>query len=409
MRIAMVSEHASPLAAIGGVDAGGQNVHVAALSLGLAARGHDVVVYTRRDSERQSERVQFGPGVQVVHLDAGPPVPIPKDELLQHMPEFGWRLAEDWDVTGTPDVAHAHFWMSGLATLQAARETGTPVVQTFHALGTVKRRFQQDRDSSPAERIRAEERIGDDVDLVIATCSDEVLELRRMGVPVTKITVVPCGVDTSLFAPRPAGTDRHGTAAAGRPFRLLSAGRLVERKGVDTAVQALVALPGVELVVAGGPKIDELGRDPEAGRLLGLADSLGVADRVRLLGSVPHERLPELMAAADAVVCAPWYEPFGIVPIEAAACGRPLIGSSVGGLLDTVVDGVTGLLIPPRDPSALAAAVRELAADPLRRRAFGLAARRRAVALYDWGSVAAATDRAYRALVSSASQKGVLA
>ena len=403
MRIAMVSEHASPLATLGDVDAGGQNVHVAALSLALAERGHDVEVYTRQDSPTTPARVPFGPGVDVIHVTAGPARPLPKDELLPHMAEFGRRLADFWAGAGAPDLVHAHFWMSGLAAIDAARTIGVPVVQTFHALGTVKQRHQGQQDSSPRERIAAEAGICRDADLIIATCSDEVTELRRMGATDASVVVVPCGVDTQLFTP---GTARAGHREA--PI-LLSVGRLVERKGIDTIIRALVRVPGVELVIAGGPEKAELATHPEAIRLRELAETLGVDGRLRLLGSVAHDRMPALLRQADLVVCTPWYEPFGIVPIEAAACGRAVVGSAVGGLLDTVVPGTTGTLVPPQDPVAVALAVRELLGDSALRHRYEKAARRRALTLYDWKSVAAATDRAYRSLVASPVLPGVLA
>ncbi|MGW0072521.1 glycosyltransferase, partial [Streptosporangium sandarakinum] len=155
MKIAMVSEHASPLATVGGADAGGQNVHVAALSRALAERGHDVTVYTRRECSFQPSEVAFAPGVTVVHVPAGPAVTLPKDDLLAWMPDFGRWLARRWDAA-PPDVAHSHFWMSGLASLAAARDTAVPIVHTFHALGAVKRRHQGKADTSPRERVGAE-------------------------------------------------------------------------------------------------------------------------------------------------------------------------------------------------------------------------------------------------------------
>ncbi len=407
MRVAMVSEHASPLATLGDVDAGGQNVHVAALSLALAGRGHVVRVYTRRDSPTAPPRVRFGPGVDVIHVPAGPARHLPKDELLPHMAEFGHRLAHHWAGNGVPDVVHTHFWMSGLAAIDAATTVGAPVVQTFHALGTVKHRHQGEQDSSPRERIDAESGICRDADMIIATCSDEVTELRRMGATNAAIEVVPCGVDTQLFHPG-VGAAATGGQQHAAPT-LLCVGRLVERKGIDTIIRALVKLPGVELVVAGGPENAELAMHPEAIRLRRLAAALDVQDRLRLLGSVAHDRMPALMRAADLVVCTPWYEPFGIVPIEAAACGRAVVGSAVGGLLDTVGHGTTGTLVPPRDPIAVATAVRELLGDSTLRHRYETAARRRAVTLYDWSSVAAATDRAYRSLVTSPDRPGVLA
>src|SRR5690349_22948769 len=200
MRIAMVSEHASPLAVLGGVDAGGQNVHVAALATALARLGDDVVVHTRRDDPDLPRRVELAPGVEVDHVDAGPPTEIPKDELLVHMEAFADDLRAQWTVD-RPDVVHAHFWMSAIAALDAAEDLGIPVVHTFHALGTVKRRHQGHRDTSPPTRIAHETRIARAVDRVVATCSDEVFELLRMGADRHRITVVPCGVDLDRFGP----------------------------------------------------------------------------------------------------------------------------------------------------------------------------------------------------------------
>jgi len=389
MRIAMVSEHASPLATLGGVDAGGQNVHVAALATALAARGHLVDVYTRRDGWELPPRVCLTDGVDVFHVPAGPPRPLPKDDLPAFMPDFGRWLSRAWQTGPRPDVVHSHFWMSGLAATQAARVVGLPVVHTFHALGSVKRRHQGAQDTSPPDRIDLERSIVADVDLVVSTCCDEVDELARMGADVEHTRVVPCGVDLDLFTPK-------GPAwKAGSRRRLVSVGRLVERKGVDVAVEALASLPDAELVVAGGPAAEELGDDPEAQRLSARAQELGVTERLRLVGRVEHGDVPALLRSADVVVATPWYEPFGIVPVEAMACGRPVVGSAVGGLLDTVDDGVTGFLVPPRDSDALVAAVCRLLDDRRMRARFGRAARLRAVSRYGWSRVARDTEHAY--------------
>lgn len=415
MRVAMVSEHASPLAALGGVDAGGQNVHVAALALALAERGHEVEVYTRRDDPRAARRVRMAPGVEVVHVRAGPAKPLPKDDLLAWMPAFAADLAQLWaDPAGRPDVVHAHFWMSGVAALDAGRRVDVPVVQTFHALGSVKRRHQGDYDTSPDERVALESALARDVDLVVATCSDELAELLAAGARRDRVRVVPCGVDTAHFTPDGPGAVLRGRrpAAAGLPglvglrvsaaeagpgvrHRLVAVSRLVERKGVETIVRALPVLDDAELVVVGGPPASALHRDPEALRLTALAADLGVLDRLRLVGRVAHHDLPALLRTADVVVATPWYEPFGIVPLEAMACGRPVVGSAVGGLLDSVADGVTGTLVPARDPAALAAAVRRLLDDPALRARWGRAARERVVAHFGWDRVAAATEDAY--------------
>jgi glycosyltransferase involved in cell wall biosynthesis len=392
MKIAMVSEHASPLAVLGGADAGGQNVHVAALAHELCRRGHQVVVYTRRDDEDLPTRVLIGSGVVVEHLDAGPPRAVPKDELLPFVPVLARRLA-DRLAEHRPDVVHAHFWMSGLASVAAAPPLGVPVVQTFHALGSVKRREQGRSDTSPAERISRERDICRSAQRIIASCTDEREELVRLGVDSRQVDVVPSGVDLDLFCVEGPVAPRNERQ------RLLAVGRLVPRKGVDDVIRALRWLPDVELLIAGGPDADDLYGDAEVVRLWKLAAEEGVEERVQLLGRVDHGKLPALIRSADAVVCLPWYEPFGIVPLEAMACGVPVVGSAVGGLLDTIVDGQTGLLVPPRRPRRAAAAIGRLLADDARRARLGANGHRRS-SRFTWERVAEMTEATYRRAIS---------
>jgi D-inositol-3-phosphate glycosyltransferase len=392
MRIAMVSEHASPLSVLGGADAGGQNVHVAALAAALARRGDEVVVYTRRDSEALPDRIAFAPGVAVEHVRAGPARFVPKDELWPLMPEFAAGLRTAWRRR-LPDLVHSHFWMSGWASREAAAAFGIPVFHTFHALGTVKRRHQGAADTSPPARLDVERELAARLQGIVATCRDEVKELRAIGASVKSIRIVPCGVDLGRF--RPDGPIEPRTPGV---RRLVIVTRLVPRKGVEEAIRALPALPRTELVVAGGPAPAELARDPEACRLRRIAAEERVADRVVLRGRVAHEAVPALMRSADVVVCTPWYEPFGIVPVEAMACGVPVVASAVGGLLDTVVDGVTGILVPARDPAALARVLRSLLQDPPARRSLGASGAVRAHLGYGWDHIAAATCSAYAAL-----------
>jgi glycosyltransferase involved in cell wall biosynthesis len=402
-RVAMVSEHASPLAALGGPDAGGQNVYVAQLAARLARRGHEVTVYTRRESRDVPAKVTTADGYHVAHVAAGPPDRVPKDELLPHMAEFGERLGDAW-TAAPPDVAHAHFWMSGVAALDGARAAGVPVVQTYHALGTVKRRHQSAADTSPPQRLALERAVGKDCARIIATCHDEVDELAAMGIDPRRVDIVPCGVDTDMFRPAARPKRTHDG-----PWRLLAVGRLVRRKGFDRAVEALAELPGAELVVAGGPEPALLDTDPEACRLRELAVRYGVADRVRLLGAVGRDAMPRLIGSADVVLSLPRYEPFGIVPLEAMACGTPVVATAVGGQLDTVVDGVTGLRVEPdADPHTLAATVRHLLDDAALRARMGAAGRRRALAHYTWDRVARDVAGVYTSVVSVPSFSGAV-
>jgi glycosyltransferase involved in cell wall biosynthesis len=287
------------------VDAGGQNVHVAELARAVARAGHEVEVWTRRDAPGLPASVPFAPGVTVRHMDAGPAEHVPKDQLVPHVPRMAQVLEDAW-VADPPDVVHAHFWMSGLAAVAAARRPAVPVVQTFHALGAVKRRHQGEEDTSPRGRVSAELAVAGRAARVIATCSDEAFELARMGVPRSRVSVVPCGVDTEQFSAQgPTAVDgvpdrRPGVA------RLVSIGRLVRRKGVDELITAMRRLPKAELLVAGGPPPAHLDADPDVARLRAVAVSAGVADRVRFLGAVPRDSVPPLLRSADAVVCVPW-------------------------------------------------------------------------------------------------------
>ncbi|HWM01881.1 MAG TPA: glycosyltransferase [Actinophytocola sp.] len=389
MRVAMVSEHANPLTPLGGQDSGGRNLQVAELSAALVRQGHEVTVYTRRSDSGSPAEVLTDRGYRVVHVPAGPAGDVGKDELLPYMGEFARFLRERWE-TDPPDVVHAHFWMSGLAAVSATRGLDIPVVQTFHALGTVERRHLDRDDTSPPERIGTERMLGREADRIAATCSDEVTELTRLGVPRARTSIVPGGVDPDLFRPEgdrmPPGTLTH---------RLVAVGRLVPRKGFATAIAALRALPDTELVIAGGPDKAELGDDEHARFLRSFAESLGVGDQVQLLGRVSREELPALLRSADALVCTPWYEPFGIVALEAMACGVPVVASAVGGLTDTVVDGITGVLVPPRKPRALAGALHHLLTHRTIGEQLGAAGRDRAWARYSWDRVTAELVRVY--------------
>jgi glycosyltransferase involved in cell wall biosynthesis len=405
MRIAMISEHASPLAALGGVDAGGQNTHVAELSKALAGLGHDVRVYTRRDAPDLPSMVKMTDGVMVSHVSAGPPAALSKDDLLPYMKDFGHEMAGQWRSGGwMPDVAHAHFWMSGLAAITAARPYGVPVVQTYHALGTVKRRHQGSADTSPPDRIGYERALGRAVDRVVAQCQDEIGELVRMGVPRSRINLIPSGVDLDRFSPVGPVAPRNPD----RP-RVLTVGRLVERKGQADLIRAMRVVPQAECVMVGGPPADELPNDPLARRLRSLAEANRVGDRIHMLGQVSAADMPRWYRSADLVVCPPWYEPFGLTPLEAMACGVPVVATAVGGLTDTIVDGLTGDLVRPRDPRALGGAIRRLLGDNMRRLAYATAALDRARQCYSWKRCAAQLGGVYGALTGLRKPSGAVA
>lgn len=391
MKIAMVSDHASPFTVPGDVDADGRKVHVAELSAALVRAGHDVTVYTRRDDPDIPERVPTDDGYEVVHVPAGPPAPLPADELLPRMGELGTFLEREW-TRDRPDVAHAHCWMPGIATQLAARTVTVPTVQTFHTLGVVESRHRGGAQTGSPNRIRIERLLARGASRVAATCTDEVFELAALGLPRTRTSVVPCGVNLAQFAP--TGPE---APARGPGRRIVAVGPLVPRMGFDVAIRALALLPGTELVIAGGPADD--GAPDEAARLRAVAGDHGVLDRVHMTGHVSRTDMPALLRSADVVVCTPWYEPLGLVPLAAMACGRPVVATAVGGLLDTVVDGVTGTLVPPHAADAVAAAVHTLLTDGVQRTAFGLAGHDRASTRYSWDRSAADAVRTYERCV----------
>jgi glycosyltransferase involved in cell wall biosynthesis len=380
MKIAVVSAHVSPLAALSGAGSNGQRVQAAELAKTLGRRGHQVTVYTRRDSATLPARVSAGTGVTVEHVPAGPAEPMPTEKQLRYMPEFGGYLADRW-LRERPDVVHAHYWTSGMAALAGARNLGIPVTQTFHSLGVVQRRYEGSGDANPGARIRLEVAIARDADAVVATCSDQLSELAKLGVPRRSISVVPGGVDTDEFTP-------DGPAARrGDSPRLLTVSRPAEHKGLETTLRALTAVPDAELVIAGGPPKAQLRNDREYRRLSKLASSLGVADRVTFCGRVGHQDMPALLRSADLLINVPSSESFGTATLEAMACGTPVVASAVGGHNDTVVDGSTGALVPPREPDALARKIRDLLASPMLLQGYGIAAADRAKSRYSWDRI----------------------
>jgi glycosyltransferase involved in cell wall biosynthesis len=399
LRIAMVSEHASPLADLGGPDAGGQNVHVAQLAAHLAARGHEVRVYTRLDNPYLPPAIRMPEGYSVVHVPAGPARPVRKDDLLPYMPQFSRWLADRWQDPGfAPDVVHAHFWMSAHATQTALRDSGIPYVVTFHALGTVKRRMQGSADTSPAGRRDIERAVAQGAQRIVAQSGQEIDELGAMGADRSRISLVTSGVDTAVYQP-----------GSGNPVpgRILSVGRLVPRKGFLRLVRALPRLPKAHLVIAGGPPRSELIADEMAGELRDVALRLGVESRLILLGSVPQHEMPALYRSAQVVACVPDYEPFGITPLEAMACGTPVVAHAVGGLRDTVRHGETGELVRANDRAGLVKALRRLLSEPATRASYAGAALRLARECYPWTRIAALMEDTYQAAIAESAREPI--
>ncbi|MCD0444730.1 glycosyltransferase [Glycomyces sp. A-F 0318] len=388
MRIAIVSVHADPLR-----DDGGLDIHVGQSAAALVRQGCEVTVYTRRDRPDLEAATETPQGYAVVHIDAGPAEPVPKEGLMPYMGRFGERLGESWGIE-RPDVVHAHYWLSGLAALRAALPLEIPVVQSFHGLGAAERRHLGSADPNPRERVGIEREIAGTCGGVIAACEAEAADLAEIGVAADKVTVVPGGVDLNLFCPVGPAAGRDGWT------RLLVPGNLMRRKGADAAILALQHLPGTELIIAGGPEHGQAEDDAEARRLRWVAEEAGVSERVLMPGRAAHDAMPALYRASDAVVCTSWYEPSGAAALEAMACGVPVVAAAVGCLKDLVVDGVTGRLLDEASAEAVAAAVEPYLSDPALAERAGLAGRARACGRYSWESVAAETVKALERAVA---------
>jgi D-inositol-3-phosphate glycosyltransferase len=395
-RIAMISEHASPLAMLGGVDAGGQNVYVGQLARHLASIGYEVDVVTRRDSPLLPETAEWVRGVRIVHVPAGPPEFVRKEDLLPHMEEFTanvLRLVRR--QRGGYALAHANFWMSGLVAADVKQATGLPFVVTFHALGRVRRAFQRAADEFPDSRFAIEDRIVAEADQIIAECPQEEEDLiRYYNADPARITIVPGGFDPTEFWPISKALARVSLGLDPDEPVILQLGRLVPRKGVDTVVRGFARLRhdygvNARLLIVGGDSNDpDPSVTPEIGRLRDVARDEGVEDAVVFVGRRGREVLKYYYSAADVFVTTPWYEPFGITPLEAMACGTLVVGANVGGIKFTVRDGETGYLVPPDDPAAIAERIAHLYRHPRLMNVFRRQAIKRANDLFTWEHVA---------------------
>jgi len=398
-RVAIISDHASPLVVLGSSDCGGQNVYVAQLARELGCAGHLVDVFTRRDAPGQRPVVQWTENIRVIHVPAGPAHHVPKEELLPCMDEFSRYVTRFVRrQRGDYDIVHANFFMSGMVAQHLKATLGLPFVITFHALGRVRRRAQGSADTFPVARMRIEATLMRAADRVIAECPQDRLDMERLyGAPLSRIAIAPCGFAPDELWPVPMREARTRLGLDPHRFIVLQLGRMVPRKGVDTVIQGVSMLRhrhGVDaqlLVVGGGDGDDGL----ELARLRSLATDLGIGAHVRFDGRQPRHLLRDYYSAADVFASTPWYEPFGITPVEAMACARPVVGSEVGGIKSTVSDGHTGFLVPSRDPAALAERLARLQRHPGLARAMGEAGRRRACEHYTWHQVAGRLSAIY--------------
>ena len=405
-RVAMFSVHSCPLAALGGRETGGMNVYVRELSRHLGAQGIAVDIYTRRQDPCLPTVVDFAPQARVIHLNAGPAAPYTKHRVWHHLPEF----VEETRAFMTQhslryEILHSHYWLSGWVALQLQQRVHAPMVHMSHTLGHPKNAAaQQGWEKEPPRRLR--------IEYDVLQCSDALVAespasrqhmVQQYGVDPAKVHVIPGGVDTEVFRPQSRQQARKALALAPESPVLLFVGRLQPLKGIDTFLRATQIVQRSYanlkvLIVGGGVDVQDEHEVRELHRLQRLCEQLGIASRVTFIKAQPQEVLAQYYAAADVFVMPSHYESFGMVVLEAMACGTPVVASRVGGMTSTVVAEHTGLLVPEGDWQAFAQAIVRLLDTPALREAYGQASVRRAQT-YTWPRIVQRTGQLYSLLL----------
>lgn len=359
----MLSYHTCPLATLGGKDTGGMNVYVRDLTRQLGQMGVQVDVFTRSQDEHVPHVLHdLGYGNRVVHVPAGPEVPLPKHELVSHLPEFvsgimNFAASKDLHY----DLIHSHYWMSGLAASQLKQAWNTPIVHMFHTLGLMKQRVARQSEEVEGDyRIKGEREVLDVADRIIAATPAELAQLQWLyQAKMKKVLVIPPGVDLGHFYPIPVDEAKEFIGVSPCDQVVLFVGRIEPLKGIDTLIEAIAIMAQTSVVVClsvigGDPTEDEDILNSEMARLQALREKYGLKDLVAFLGKRSQDTLPYYYSAVEAVVVPSHYESFGMVALEAMACGTPVVASQVGGLAFLVQDGITGYTVPVDDPNALA-------------------------------------------------------
>jgi len=393
LRVAVISAHTSPLATPGCRETGGMNVYVRELSREMGRRGYVIDIFTRRADVSSADVLHPYPNVRVVHIRSGPPEDGGKRNLCRHLGEFEQDVLAFQRSEGLKyDLIHAHYWLSGWVGLSLRERWGVPLLAMAHTLGEVKRRLGMAEPEPPC-RIEVERLIAARADGLICASDDERRVLEDCyGADPDHIRVIPCGVDLLRFRQIDREAARRFLSLNGEKM-VLFVGRIEAAKGIELLLSAaaeLAAEPPFQVLIVGG---DGTGNG-EIERLRGVALGLGLERRVSFMGPVEHDRLPLFYNAADVCVVPSLHESFGLVALEAMACGTPVVASDVGGLRETVKDGETGYLIAGRSPQPFARRITSLLADDALRRSLGRTARRE-VTRFGWGNIADAIETAY--------------
>jgi glycosyltransferase involved in cell wall biosynthesis len=404
-RIAFVSAHASPLAGMGSIDSGGQRVYVAELALALAAGGHPVDIYTRMEDPCQPEVINWVSHVRVIHIKAGPLAALEKEGLPDYLEEFADNMLHF--IIGKQliyEIIHAHFFTSAMIASLLKKIILTPYVVTFHALGLAKRLYRNDMDRLQAQRCEIERFIVQDADRLLAACPQEREDLiQYYGADPGKISIVPCGFNPREFFPVDRQEARQRLGLPAKEPILLQIGRMAPGKGVETVMRAMGLLRSLHrslklLIVGGNAEETDPLLTPEAGRLQDVARDLGIQEQVSFTGRISRGLLRYYYSAADIFITAPWYEPFGRTPLEAMACGIPVVGSDTGGIKNGVLPRKTGYLVTPTDDTGFATAIGQLLDDKKLRSRMGRNGIHRVRQSFTWEKVAKQVAESYTAI-----------
>ncbi len=399
--IALISNHADPAASIGGEEAGGQNVYVRQVGEHLAELGWQVDMFTRRVNPTDPAIVQHTPHCRTIRLSAGPAEFVPRDQQFGYMPEFvrSFQAFQSQQGMAYP-LVHSNYWLSAWIGLQLQKQNGTQLIHTYHSLGAVKYQSVPELPVIAPTRLAVEREILENAHCVVATSPQEMQALRTLVSPRGQIEIIPCGTDVSNFRLLPRAEARAHIGVSEQDQVVLYVGRFDPRKGIETFVRAGAllqsrGLKNLKLVIVGGSSphlVDGL----EQARIAGIVAELGLQDQTIFVGQVDHDSLPYYYTAADVCVVPSHYEPFGLVAIEAMACGTPVVASAVGGLNFTVVPEKTGLLVPPQDVPAFADAIDRILSDELWSRKLSKQASANVHQRFSWSGVAVQLSELYR-------------
>jgi D-inositol-3-phosphate glycosyltransferase len=403
--IALISVHGDPAADIGQEEAGGQNVYVRHVGENLAKLGWQVDMFTRKRHPNDATIVNHTPYCRTIRLEAGEPGLIPRDQLLPHLDEFIDNFFAFQAKQGAHyPLVHTNYWLSGLVGMRIKKKQAIQQVHTYHSLGAVKYQAMGALNPMAQKRLQVEQLLLEQADRIIATSPQEQEHMRTLVSELGNIDIIPCGTDTQAFRRISRADARQQLGIPLHQPMVLYVGRFDPRKGIETAIRAMLNLspapsdPAPNLYIVGGsdPKqADGLERQ----RIEALVQELGIQETTHFVGRVGHDRLPLYYTAADVCVIPSHYEPFGLVAIEAMACGTPVVASDVGGLKFSIVPEETGLLVPPQDIAAFTAAIDRVLQDDL----WAQKARRQAVLRvqqnFSWAGVAGQLSDLYRRLM----------